>query len=240
MKIKKILSVILVLSLVMLTFYGCKSDSTESTTTAINDSADTEITEAQEATVPVSSSDFYSDEPFDEGNVDDNGGVVTGTYTNPKLYSDMYITINGVDIILPMTLAEVSEKTGFQVDLPDNQLEENSTTFLYAKNSNEEEITVHVYNFDASPKAYKDCEVRHISVYQHSMKNASLSCGIAVGQKANLNGIINALGSPEYYSYSESAENCTICYNLNNGNDGDFTITLQDNIVYSIDLNISY
>ncbi|MGN0527962.1 MAG: hypothetical protein ACI4IE_02425 [Eubacterium sp.] len=240
MKIKKILSVILVLSLVMLTFYGCKSDSTQETTTAINDSAETEITEAQETTAAVSSSGFYSEAPFDEGSVEKDGDYVTGSYDNPKMYSDTSITINGVNITLPMTLAEISEKTGFEVDLPDNQLQENSTTFLYAKNSNEEQITVHVYNFDASPKAYKDCEVRKISVYQDDVQSASLPCGISVGQKANLNGVINTLGSPEYYTYIGSAEDSTISYKLDNDNNGDFTITLEGNSVYSIDMDVSY
>ena len=231
MKIKKILSVILVLSLVMLTFYGCKSDSTESTTTAINDSADTEITEAQEATVPVSSSDFYSDEPFDEGNVEDDGEIKSGTYTNPKTYSDTSVIVNGVNISLPVSLGEFSEKTGFQVDAPEEQLQASSSTDLEAKNSNGL-IEVHINNFDASPKAYKDCDITTITAYQSDVQNVSLSCGLSLGQKANLNGIINSLGNPAYYSYGYIAEHGSICYNLPNG--GSLSITLKNNVVEAI------
>ncbi|MGN0527964.1 MAG: hypothetical protein ACI4IE_02435 [Eubacterium sp.] len=231
MKIKKILSVILVLSLVMLTFYGCKSDSTQDTASAINDSADTEITEAQETTAAVSSSDFYSDEPFDEGNVEDDGEVKTGTYTNPKTYSDASVTVNGVSIALPVTLSEFAEKTGFQVDSPDEQLQASSSTDLDAK-SNNELIEVHINNFDASPKAYKDCQITTITAYQNEVKDVSLSCGLSLGQKANLNGIINSLGNPAYYSYSYSAEYGTIGYNLDNG--GSLSITLNNNSVEAI------
>ena len=105
MKIRKILSVILVLSLVMLTFYGCKSDSTESTTTAINDSAinesaDTETTEAQGA-----------EEDIVQTNADGSKSII---YANPTVISEDTYYLSGKKIELPMTYSEFSSATGYK------------------------------------------------------------------------------------------------------------------------------
>lgn len=218
------------------------SDFTSPSSSEDNNPAITDDTTAQPTDTTASAGQFYSDADFDKGNVEeDEDGYVNGTYDNPKALSDPSIIINGVKITLPIKMSEFTEKTGFALELPDNQLQGSAYTFIDASKG-EDYVTLDIVNYDSNPKAYKDCEIRHIYVHGYDVQASeiSLPCGIKMGEKANLNGIINTLGNPHYYGYLEKPENCSVYYNLDTSEYAEIEIELDNNSVSYISVDISH
>ena len=141
---------------------------------------------------------------------------------------------------MPISLKEFSEQTGFTYEFPANQLDE-STFSIVDVEKGDESLSVSVLNKDSSPKAYEDCMVYSVYAYADylSKTTVSLPCGASLGQRANLSGVINALGTPSYYqNYTNEPKQVII--NYSSGDYDDFVIHITDDKITQLELNLGH
>ena len=240
MKIKKILSVILVLSLVMLAFYGCKSDSTESTTTAINNSAindtsETEITEAQGA-----------EEDIVQTNTDGSKSII---YANPTVISEDTYYLSGKKIELPMTYSEFSSATGYKfteqsmAQSPIKPGEYYNALSLTSKeiegiNAN---VDVPAANLTDSETDVENLSVVGISVYGTDKIDFKLESGLQLGQAVTVNDVIDIYGTPNSATINADGANGSLEYRYStNTAYHSLAIHIQNGVIYEIQMTIPF
>lgn len=210
------------------------SSSSNSVSTEFNDNGGSSSSSSEKV-------ELYSNEPFDEGNTTDQEGTIIGEYDNPKVYNDTSIIINNKEITLPISLKEFSEQTGFTYEFPANQLQESSFNIVDVEKG-DENLSVTVANKDSSPKAYEDCMVYSVRAYADylSKTTVSLPCGASLGQRANLNGVINALGNPSYYQNYTTNEPKQVSISYSSGDYDDFEIYITDDKITELELHLSF
>lgn len=196
--------------------------------------------------------DTYDDENSDSDDEDVNDENSTNANTSDVNISadwtNYTVSVEGVEITLPISYKEFTEKTGCSFSDPqdaETTLKSNYYTWVKMKDSNGAEFTIDILNRSEDVKTLGECMVTSISQYKsYSGENADIvfSGNLRVGKAITEAELKELFGEPDdTYSSDDNTYFVYTYYENYNAysSDRSYVITVSDGVIYDISLEKS-